>query len=53
MKMRKCGSCNEYTLKDICPYCNGDVFVVYPPKFSPEDKFARYRRKFKEEKHEN
>lgn len=48
MKMRKCVNCNEYTLKNSCPVCNGEVKVIFPPKFSPEDKYAKYRRKLKE-----
>jgi H/ACA ribonucleoprotein complex subunit 3 len=48
MKMRKCKSCGEYTLKDECPYCGGDVTVIYPPKYSPVDKYGKYRRMLKE-----
>lgn len=44
MKMRKCPVCKEYTLEDQCPSCNGPVKVVYPPKYSPEDKYGKYRR---------
>jgi H/ACA ribonucleoprotein complex subunit 3 len=42
-KMKKCKSCGEYTLKDNCP-CKGEVGVIYPPKYSPEDKYGKYRR---------
>lgn len=49
MKMRKCNSCNIYTMKDVCPVCDGEVNVIYPPKYSIEDKYGKYRRKLKEE----
>jgi len=49
MKMKKCRSCGEYTLQDECPYCARDVGVVYPPKYSPEDKYGKYRRLLKKQ----
>ena len=49
MKMKKCKSCGEYTLKDKCPYCEGEVGVVYPPKYSPEDKYGKNRRILKKQ----
>ncbi|ADZ08462.1 Ribosome biogenesis protein Nop10 [Methanobacterium lacus] len=47
-KMKKCKSCGEYTLTDKCP-CGGEVGVIYPPKYSPEDKYGKYRRMLKEQ----
>ncbi|RJS84593.1 RNA-protein complex protein Nop10 [Candidatus Bathyarchaeota archaeon] len=42
--MRRCVSCGRYTLKhDACPYCGGPLKVPHPAKFSPDDKYARYR----------
>ncbi|MDI6643800.1 MAG: RNA-protein complex protein Nop10 [Methanobacteriaceae archaeon] len=49
MKMKKCKSCREYTIEDKCPYCGGDLGEVFPPKYSPEDKYGKYRRKLKKE----
>jgi H/ACA ribonucleoprotein complex subunit 3 len=49
MKMHKCCSCNEYTISETCPHCGGKIKVVYPPKYSIEDKYGKYRRKLKEE----
>jgi H/ACA ribonucleoprotein complex subunit 3 len=49
MKMHKCPECNIYTIKDKCPNCNGDLKVIYPPKFSIEDKYGKYRRILKKE----
>ncbi|HDI42536.1 MAG TPA: RNA-protein complex protein Nop10 [Candidatus Bathyarchaeota archaeon] len=43
--LRKCTSCGRYTLnKEKCPYCGGEVRIPHPPKFSPEDRYAKYRR---------
>ncbi len=42
--MRKCVVCGRYTLaRDRCPVCGGEVRVPHPPRFSPEDKYLRYR----------
>jgi len=51
--MRKCSECGKYTLrKDQCPYCRGGVRIPHPAKFSPDDKYAKYKgfmRSFKNE----
>ena len=44
-RIRKCGSCATYTLSESCPKCAGKTLTAHPPKFSPEDKYAEYRRK--------
>lgn len=49
MKMHKCNSCGIYTLEDKCPKCGGELNVIYPPKFSIEDKYGKYRRMLKKE----
>lgn len=49
MKMRKCRPCSIYTIQDVCPNCGGDLNVIYPPKYSPNDKYGKYRRKLKQE----
>jgi H/ACA ribonucleoprotein complex subunit 3 len=47
--LRKCVKCGEYTLKhESCPVCGGDLRVPHPAKFSPEDKYAKYRRAMRE-----
>ncbi|MFH1328322.1 MAG: RNA-protein complex protein Nop10 [Candidatus Bathyarchaeota archaeon] len=49
--LRKCRACGEYTFNQSnCPKCGGEVHMPHPPKFSIEDKYARYRRAIKEEK---
>jgi len=48
--LRKCTQCNKYTLnQEKCPYCGGKVRIPHPAKFSPQDKYAKYRRAMKDE----
>jgi len=47
MKIRKCPSCKEYTFKQACPNCNIESVNPNPPRFSPEDKYGKYRRQMK------
>jgi H/ACA ribonucleoprotein complex subunit 3 len=47
----KCKSCNSYGLGDICS-CGLKRERVIPAKYSPEDKYANYRRQAKEENNE-
>ncbi|WP_082096033.1 RNA-protein complex protein Nop10 [Candidatus Nitrosotenuis cloacae] len=49
-QLRKCPECKKYTLKDECPHCQSKTTTAHPAKFSPDDKYARYRimDKFKE-----
>ncbi len=42
-KIRKCKTCQKYTLKEICPICKIETNDPHPPKFSLEDKYIRYR----------
>ena len=47
--LRKCAC--SYTIdqsKKICDKCGERFHSAYPPKFSPYDKYAHYRRKMKE-----
>ncbi|NHV45469.1 MAG: RNA-protein complex protein Nop10 [Candidatus Verstraetearchaeota archaeon] len=44
MKMKKCSFCGEYTLRDDkCPYCGGQLKNPHPARFSPENKYSKYR----------
>ena len=47
----KCKTCGNYTLKEVC--CNKKTERVRPMKYSPEDKYGRYRRLAKEKNVEN
>lgn len=42
----RCQECGTYTLKEECQ-CGGKAVTPKPPKYSPEDKYAGYRRKAK------
>ncbi len=42
--LRKCPKCNTYTLKEVCPVCGTRTVSAHPPRYSPVDKYARYRR---------
>lgn len=41
-----CGVCGKYTMKE--EHCGKRTIVPRPPKYSPDDKYADYRRKAKE-----
>lgn len=41
--MRRCRACNTYTLETQCPRCGDETVTPHPPKFSPDDRYARYR----------
>jgi len=43
--LRKCVKCENYTLsQESCSNCGGRVSIPHPAKFSPDDKYAKYRR---------
>ena len=46
MHILKCKNCKKYGLEESCS-CGSIKERVTPPKFSPEDKYAKYRRQAK------
>ena len=42
----KCISCNKYTMKEICG-CGNKGLIARPLKYTPDDRFVRYRREAK------
>ncbi len=42
--IKRCSDCRTYTLKDQCPKCSSTVMNTFPPRYSPEDRYGRYRR---------
>ncbi|HDH91590.1 MAG TPA: RNA-protein complex protein Nop10 [Candidatus Aenigmarchaeota archaeon] len=44
MKMKKCPKCKTYTLKEICPKCGEKTINPEPPRYSPLNKWGKYRR---------
>jgi len=49
MKLSKCIKCDEYTLRETCPRCEEKTKNPRPAKFSPEDRYGKYRRMMKRE----
>ncbi len=45
--IRKCDSCNTYTLKEVCPNCSNKTDRIKVMNFSVEDRYGKYRRKQK------
>ena len=45
----KCSKCNRYTLQETCPICDERTMTPIPPRYSPQDKYGKYRRKLKQE----
>ena len=43
-----CKKCNTFTLESYCNKCNSQTSNPLPPKFSPEDRYGKYRRMLKE-----
>ncbi|MCU0798490.1 MAG: RNA-protein complex protein Nop10 [Candidatus Thermoplasmatota archaeon] len=43
-RIKRCNDCRTYTLKDQCPKCGLAVINTFPPRYSPEDRYGKYRR---------
>jgi len=41
--LRKCNNCQNYSISENCKNCGNQTHDAHPPKFSPEDKYIRYR----------
>ncbi|MFQ5712029.1 MAG: RNA-protein complex protein Nop10 [Candidatus Geothermarchaeales archaeon] len=46
-RIKKCPKCNLYTLKDKCGKCGGLTVSAHPARFSPDDKYALYKVRWK------
>lgn len=44
-----CKKCNQYTMKRECPECKEEALSTKPAKYSPDDKWGKYRRMAKAE----
>ncbi len=42
--IRKCPECGRYSLEPVCKECKCDTVTAHPPKYSPDDKYGKYRR---------
>ena len=47
LKLARCMDCGAYTFEDSCPKCHGKSASPHPPRFSPEDRYGKYRRQLK------
>ncbi|MEM0155549.1 MAG: RNA-protein complex protein Nop10 [Thermoplasmataceae archaeon] len=46
--IRKCTENGHYTMKETCPICGSHTEFAIPPKYSPSDRFQKYRLKLRE-----
>ena len=42
-QIRRCSQCQNYTMKQKCLKCDIETISVHPAKYSPDDKYSRYR----------
>ena len=47
MALLRCRECGRYTLSQKCPSCGGPTARPDPARYSPEDRYGRYRRALK------
>jgi H/ACA ribonucleoprotein complex subunit 3 len=40
----RCAACGRYTLCASCPSCGSATHSPHPARFSPQDRWGRYRR---------
>lgn len=49
LNLLRCVKCNRYNIREVCVSCGGKAVNPKPPKYSVEDRYAKYRRQAKEE----
>jgi H/ACA ribonucleoprotein complex subunit 3 len=47
VNLSRCMECSAYSLRAECPKCGGRTMTPHPPRFSPEDRLGKYRRRLK------
>jgi len=47
--MLKCPACGAYTMKKTCPACDGKTASPHPARYSPSDRYGKYRREMKKQ----
>lgn len=45
--INRCPECQVYTMAEECGQCGVKAVSPHPPKFSPEDRYGKYRRRLK------
>jgi H/ACA ribonucleoprotein complex subunit 3 len=48
-KIKYCQKCDKYTFNAVCSVCGEKTITKVPPKYSPQDRMAVYRRIAKKE----
>ncbi|MCK4718199.1 MAG: RNA-protein complex protein Nop10 [Thermoplasmata archaeon] len=51
-RIHVCPNCGKYSLKEECMDCKVKTFEDLPARFSPEDRYGKYRRRLKKENRE-
>jgi len=46
--IRCCPKDGRYSLSFVCPVCGGSTVIAHPPRFSPQDRYGKYRREVRE-----
>jgi len=46
-QIKRCSECKKYTLSAVCASCGKTAESPHPAKFSPDDKYMRYRLRAK------
>lgn len=41
--LSRCPDCYSYTLREVCEKCGAVTVIAHPARYSPDDKYARYR----------
>jgi len=39
----RCPNCSKYSMEASCPSCSQGTVPAAPAKYSPDDKYAKYR----------
>ncbi|MDG1543808.1 MAG: nucleolar RNA-binding Nop10p family protein [archaeon] len=45
----QCKTCKSFTTLDMCNKCNIPTINPLPPRYSPQDKYGKYRRMLRKE----
>jgi H/ACA ribonucleoprotein complex subunit 3 len=46
-QLLKCIRCERYTFQEVCSVCGEHTTTPLPPRYSPQDKYGKYRRRLK------
>jgi len=49
MTLLKCPKCGKYTMKNVCGECGVKAASPHPARYSPLDKYGKYRRQMKKQ----